>query len=199
MVSWKTRSFSTRSTFWTFKSSSSSLFFAYARSTHPKLKWHTARLAVSTWNSRFLNTRKARTRSRPKVPVVTLLSSQASEDRPSPSSERRPSRPRRSPLDLNAPSARLEDVNYSADARLSFWEPTQPRTSLVHCSELSKASGKATLDKARDELMNRSSHWFFQFFSQQFFLFFLLYTSLSLLSVLSIIDVTLSKLEHAKT
>merc|ERR1712066_678295 len=112
----------------------------------------TARNARSTSNRRLLNTRKARTPNRHREPVAIDPSNQVSEVRPSPSSERRPSRPRRSPSDLNAPSARLEDVNYSADARLSSWVLTQPRTGLVLSSESSNASGKAPTHRLGDEL-----------------------------------------------
>jgi hypothetical protein len=73
-------------------------FSVAARSTFPRLAGLTARArsAASTPPTRSRSTRRARTRSSPRVSGVTTGSSPVTEDRRSPSSTRRPRRPRRS-------------------------------------------------------------------------------------------------------
>ena len=116
-----------------------------SRCTLLRLRTLSAKSARSTANSRLLNTRRARTPNKLRALAVIDPSSLDSVVRPSPSSERRQSRPRRSPSDLNALNARLDAASSSADARLSSSVSTPPRTSPALSSESSKASGKAPL------------------------------------------------------
>ena len=113
------------------------------RCTLPKLRTRTAKSAINTWNSRLLNTRKARTPRRRRVRAAISPSKADSVVRPSLLWERRLSRPKRSPSDSNAPSARSDAASSLEDARLSSWVPTPRRTSLAPSSESSNASGKA--------------------------------------------------------
>ena len=150
------------------------------RCTLPRLWWLIAKSARSIENSRLLNTRKERTPNRLRERVATLPSSLDSEARPSPSSERRPSKPRRSPSNSSAPRPRPFNWESSADAKLSSSVPIPPRTRLVPSSESSNASGKALANRYRDELCGigrvTSS---LQLFSQQF-LFFIIYIAIAL-------------------
>jgi len=175
MVSWKTRSAPTRPHFPFFVTPVWLTPFLICRCILPRRRTRTASSARNTRNSRLLNTRRERTPSKPRVLVVTLPSSQVSAVRPSPFSERRPSRPRRSPSDLSAPSARLDAANSSADARLSSSVSIPPRTRLVPSSESSKASGKAPTNRLGDELHRIGlATGSFQRFSRKF-LFFIIY------------------------
>ena len=150
------------------------------RCTFPRPNIHTAKYARNTGISRLLNTRRARTRSRPRVRAAIAPNSPASVVRPSLYSERRPSRPRRSPSGSSAPWPRSGACFSSVDARHSFSERTHRRTSPVPSSESSNASGKALANRYRDELCGigrvTSS---LQLFSQQF-LFFIIYIAIAL-------------------
>ena len=109
----------------------------------PRRRTRTASRASRTRNSRLVSTGRARIRSALRAPDAMLRSSVVLVVRPSPSSARRPSRPRRSPSDSSALSARSGDASSWADPRPSSSALTPPRTDLVPSSESSNASGKA--------------------------------------------------------
>jgi hypothetical protein len=126
--------------------------FRECRCILPRRRIRTAESAKSTRNSRFLNTRRARTQNKPRVLDATLLNRRVSVVRPSPSLERRRSRPRRSPSDLSALFARSEDASFSEDPSLSSLVqiPANQRAALF--SESSNASGKAPPTTSGDEV-----------------------------------------------
>ena len=146
MVSSNTRSLA-KTGLWSVSS-----FLSWCRCILPRPKWLTAGTARSTRNSRFLNTRRARTQNRPRVLDATLLSRRGSVVRPSPSSERRRSRPRRSPSDLSALFARLEDASSSEDPSLSSSVQILANKRAALFSESSNASGKAPPTTSGDEV-----------------------------------------------
>ena len=150
------------------------------RCTLPRLWWLIAKSARSTENSRLLNTRKARTPNRLRERVATLPSSPDSEAKPSLSSGRRPSKPRRSPWNSSAPRPRPFNWESLAGAKLSSSVPIPPRTRPAPSSESSNASGKALANRYRDELcgIGRATSSL-QLFSQQF-LFFIIYIAIAL-------------------
>ena len=84
-----------------------------------------AKLMPST---KSLNTKKERKVKPHKEEDVTTESSQDMEDRPNPSSERKPKQPRKLPSDCNATNAREEDV-------VSLAEPNQSSFSISKKSE----------------------------------------------------------------
>jgi hypothetical protein len=66
------------------------------------------------------NTRRVKKARQLKVEDVMIENNQAMEDKPSPSSERRPKLPKRSPSDYSATNARGEDVSSSPEPRQSY-------------------------------------------------------------------------------
>lgn len=79
----------------------------------------TATNATCTPFTRLPNIRKVR-KARPlKEEDVMTENNQVTEDKPNPSSERKPKQQRKSPSDCNATFARPEDVSSSAEPRVS--------------------------------------------------------------------------------
>ena len=101
----------------------------FCRCTFPRRSVHTARLQRNTLSIRWLSTRPER---RPETLLVIgdiRPNKQVSEVRPSPCSERRPSRPRRSRSSLSALRPRESDWRQLRDARPSF--SVRPRQRVV--------------------------------------------------------------------
>ena len=101
----------------------------FCRCTFPKRSTHTARQQRSTLFIRWVSTRPER---RPETPLVigdTRPNKRVSEVRPSPCSERRPSRPRRLPSSSFALRPRESDWRQLRDARPSF--SVRPRQRVV--------------------------------------------------------------------
>lgn len=75
--------------------------------------------ALFTPSTKSPNTKKEKKAKQLREEDVTTENSQVTEDKPNPSSERKPKPPKKSLLDYNVPSARQEDVSSSAEPRVS--------------------------------------------------------------------------------
>ena len=155
--------------------------FSLSRCTVLRSWWRTANTARSMWRTKFLNTRRARTRRTPRVRAAIKPSRLVSADKPSPSSERRPSRPRRSPWSSRASIRKNHTPESSVGARRSSSVRTRRRTGLAPSSESSNASGKAPRFLRLDHPLRETSKLEMvaslvpiKFFSQRFSFFFII-------------------------